>query len=32
MEMLGLKRFVVGQVILTRALSEMRMLLDENFL
>ena len=31
MEMLGLKRFAVGQVILMRALSAMRMFLDENF-
>ena len=31
MEMLGLKRFAVGQVILMKALSAMRMFLDENF-
>ena len=31
MEMLGLKRFAVGQVILMRALSAMRMFLDEKF-
>ena len=30
-ELLGLKRFVTGQVVLIRALFVMRMFLDENF-
>ena len=30
-ELLGLKRFVTGQVVLIRALFAMRMFLDENF-